>query len=173
MVSSSRTGDEITKRLINRETRISQTSGRKIGDIITTNGRQEKNQKSVIYEIPCTQCESKYFGETSRGIKKRTYEHKQDVRFHKTSNSLVVHIDETGHLPNWDEIKTRYLGLDKKMRKLTEAALISSNNKTTNHREGFFTLSTATARKVLTTRTEAVQNSSIPGRPPERSSHGD
>ena len=176
IVPTSKNGEEMTKYLSNMGMKIAQSSGIKIGDLITTKKKREENKQSVVYEIPCSQCDSKYVGETSRGIRKRTNEHKQDIRMHKTSNSLVLHIDETGHLPNWDEVKVTHSDLDKKSRKLTEAAIITSNDKTTNNREGFFRLAMATAKSILTTtqsKSSPNGESARPGRPPERDTQGD
>lgn len=63
-------------------------------------------------------------------------EHKRDVVRHDSSNSLVIHIDKCNHLPEWQaaiEIKTES---EKRMRRATEAALITKREDT-NHREGF------------------------------------
>ena len=148
-VPSSRKGEGLTKYLLAAGARVSQSSGRKIGDLVAQKSRtHDQNTMSVIYEIPCSRCESVYYGETSRGFEKRKNEHKNDVRLHRTSNSLVRHIDETNHLPNWDRSRILHTGLDKKTRRLTEAALITTNE-TTNHREGFYTLAKTTA-KLLT-----------------------
>ena len=83
---------------------ISRATGTKTGDMVKGRraGALHKNENSVIYKISCKGCWKAYYGETTRGMVKRLYEHKGDVRAHRTSNSLVIHIDECGHLPNWE-----------------------------------------------------------------------
>ena len=61
---------------------------------------------------------------------------------------MVVHIDEFGHLPNWNGVKILHNGLEKKKRRLTEAAYIISN-RSTNHRDGFFRLAEGAARTII------------------------
>ena len=93
-------------------------------------------------------CLCSYIGETGRGLEKRIVEHKSDLRAHRTSNSLVVHIDEHGHIPDWRGVEGLYKGAEKNMRRTIEAAFINVN-KTTNHREGFVCLANATSQLLL------------------------
>ena len=111
------------------------------------------NNKSVIYNIPCNGCDKTYIGETGRGIEKRVYEHKADVRKHNTANSLVLHIEQCNNLPRWDDISIIKKGLDKKMRKALEAAYICISN-VHNHREGFMRWSRHAAALALGVRGE-------------------
>ena len=78
-------------------------------------------------------------------------EHRRDVRAHRTSNSLVVHIDERGHLPKWDETQILSTGSSKTVRKVVEAAHIATRNNT-NHRDGFVCLAKSTAEEIAKTR---------------------
>ncbi len=82
------------------------------------------NEDSVVYSIPCNGCDKVYIGETGRGINKRLYEHKGDVRRHNCSNSLVVHIDQHQHLPKWHDAKVVHKGLNKQMKNAQEAVYI-------------------------------------------------
>ena len=81
-------------------------------------------------------------------LEKRLYEHKNDIRQHRTSNSLVLHVDSHGHLPNWNNVNILQKGLDKATRKTVEAAYISMND-TINHRDGFVNLSRITSSLVV------------------------
>ena len=103
---------------------------------------------SVIYSIPCGGCPAVYYGETSRGIKKRFAEHKNDLWQHRTTNSLVRHVDEYGHLPDWENARALCTGLEKRMRRLVESAFIAVGE-VTNHREGFVNLSRNAAQLVI------------------------
>ena len=40
--------------------------------------------------------------EPGRWVKVRLKEHKSDIRFHRTSNAIVMHIDQCNHLPDWE-----------------------------------------------------------------------
>ncbi|MPD03976.1 hypothetical protein E2C01_099638 [Portunus trituberculatus] len=92
---------------------------------------------------------------------KRLKEHKNDLRNHRTTNSLVVHAEKYNHLPNWEQVTAVHTGLDKK-RKLVEAAYIASRE-ATNHRNGFVNLSRTAARLILTS-----QSACPPARRPAR-----
>ena len=80
----------------------------------------------------------------------RIYEHKGDVRLHRSSNSLVQHIDSEGHLPKWSEAAILQKGLKKSMRRTVEAAYIATQP-ATNHRDGFVNLAKAAGNLVLAT----------------------
>ena len=113
------------------------------------------NENSIVYKIPCNGCEKVYIGETGRGIEKRLYEHKADVRKHNTSNSLVLHIEECHNLPKWGDVSIIEKGMNKKMRKALEAAHITIN-KVTNHRDGFMKWSRYAAQQALGDRSEVT-----------------
>ena len=51
---------------------------------------------------PCGGCRKKYVGETGRGLKTRVAEHKRDVMEHRVSNAMVLHVEESNHLPRWE-----------------------------------------------------------------------
>ena len=146
--------DVIDKMLNKNGIYVAQISGRKIGDIVKCKKVQDMNSNinmnSIVYRIPCGGCDSSYIGESSRGIDTRLSEHKNDIRHHRTSNSLVLHIDSHDHLPNWQGVEILQKGLNKSLRKTAEAAYISIN-KTINHREGFVKLSRITSNLIVNT----------------------
>ena len=52
-------------------------------------------------------CDKQYIGETGRGLRTRISEHRREyVSGHVLSNSIVVHVDKSGHLPTWEQIET-------------------------------------------------------------------
>jgi hypothetical protein len=56
----------------------------------------------VVYDIPCRDCSCSYVGQTSRFLKTRLKEHKDD----KTAKSaLTEHMRDTGHHPLFDQTK--------------------------------------------------------------------
>ena len=111
------------------------SSSVKIGEIIR-NKEKDINDMSVVYSIPCNNCNKKYFGESSRGLNARLEEHKSDVRYHRISNALVQHIDECNHLPNWTSAEVIHSGINKVLRKSLEAMHIVLED-STNVRGGF------------------------------------
>ena len=113
----------ISRQLSLGDMQVCIVSGQKIGDMVRHQKRPQ-NQNSVVYEIPCTGCQKSYIGETGRGLNTRVAEHKRDLRHHRTSNALVVHVDECGNLPGWDRADTLKQGLDKTNRRAIESAYI-------------------------------------------------
>ncbi|MPC90216.1 hypothetical protein E2C01_085190 [Portunus trituberculatus] len=102
IVPYSRQAQPITRLLERNGINIAYTAGRKLGDLVSAVSRNKEEAKdSIIYSIPCQGCTASYTAETSCGLKKRLYEHKYDLRRQATSNSLVVHVDSHGHLPDW------------------------------------------------------------------------
>ena len=104
-------------------------TGKKVGQLIRPR-IPEGNDQSIIYKIPCSGCDKSYFGESHRGLTNRLREHRADVRNHRLSNALVSHIDQQGHLPNWEQAEVLEKGLSKRRRKITEALYIATTNNT-------------------------------------------
>ena len=84
-------------------------------------------------------------GEPGRWVKVRLKEHKSDIRFHRTSNAIVMHIDQCNHLPDWEGTRILEKNIKKQTRKLLEAAHILSRE-TLNSRNGFITLASSAVR---------------------------
>ena len=84
-------------------------------------------------------------GETGRGLDIRLKEHRSDVKFHRVSNAIVLHIEKCNHLPDWDRTRILEKNVKKQTRKTLEAAHIISRN-TFNSRSGFITWSAAAAK---------------------------
>ena len=80
-----------------------------------------------------------YVGETGRGVDVRLKEHKSDVKFHRTSNAIVLHAEQSHHLPDWKGTRLLEKKISKQTRKILEAAHISERD-TINTRKGFITL---------------------------------
>ena len=144
----SKQAEAIANKLEQIGVRVATSSGQKIKDMVKTKEEKKHSENSVVYEIPCTGCYRTYVGETGRGVKTRLREHKNDVRHHRTSNAIVVHIDECHHLPNWEETKILEKNIKKRNRKLLEAAHIASRD-TFNTRSGFITWSSIAAKFAL------------------------
>ena len=104
----------------------------------------KKNESSIVYCIPCSGCQNKYIGETYRGLDKRLNKHMLDIKFHRTSNSLVQHIDTDNHLPEWKNARVIHRGINKSIRKALESMHIELES-STNSRSGFITWSRSAA----------------------------
>lgn len=79
-----------------------------------------------------------------KGIK----EHRADVKYHRTSNALVNHIDEEGYLPNWKKSKILKKGRYKEVRKAIESIYITTH-KNINERIGDIVFAPTTANILL------------------------
>lgn len=140
-IPNSKGAEVIARTLEKAGVKVSMNSGTKLKEIIERKPKTTSaaDPKSVVYEIPCGGCYKSYVGETGRGVKTRLKEHKSDVRYHRTSNAIVIHIDQCHHLPDWEGTRILEKNVNKKTRKILEAAHISSRN-TFNSRSGFITL---------------------------------
>ena len=88
-----------------------------------------------------------HFGESGRGIEQRIKEHKADLRYHRTTNSFVMHVDTDNHLPDWRRAETLHRGLNKRKRRALEAAYITTEANI-NISQGYFKLSKSAARLI-------------------------
>ena len=117
-------------------------------DLVHTKTSNDTRQQSVVYSIPCGGYSAVYYGETARGMERRLEEHRSDLRHHRTTNSLVLHAEEHGHLPRLENSEALHTKLERKKRKLVEAANIATSV-VTNHREDFVSQSRPTAKLTL------------------------
>ena len=136
VVPNSKFAQELSSALRHTGLIIITDAGKKINELVKRKVNNAENEESVVYKIPCTSCDTVYYGETYRGIDKRLKEHKADVRYHRTTSALVNHIDEKNHLPNWKEAIVIEKGLTKQQRKVLEALFIANNNDNMNQRTG-------------------------------------
>ena len=136
VVPNSKFAQELSSTLRHTGLIIITDAGKKISDLVKQKINNAENEESVVYKIPCTSCDTVYYGETYRGINKRLKEHKADVRYHRTTSALVTHIDERNHLPNWKEAVVLEKGLRKQQRKVLEALHIANNSNNMNQRTG-------------------------------------
>ena len=56
-----------------------------------------ENQREVVYEVPCKDCDSKYIGEMKRSLKTRMTEHKYAVCRGDERNRIAVHVHQHQH----------------------------------------------------------------------------
>ena len=105
------------------------------------------NKISVVYQIRCGGCRKKYVGETGRRLKTRLAEHKREVREHRLSSAMVLHVEESNHLPRWEGASILQECAGKQLRAIEAAYIIL--NETTNRRAGFYTLGKCMAELAL------------------------
>ena len=63
--------------------------------------RPDLLKRSVVYEVPCLDCEKVYVGETKRNLKQRLMEHKGAVRREDRTNGIATHAWDKDHRVNW------------------------------------------------------------------------
>ncbi len=112
----------------------------------------------VVYKIPCMNCYYVYIGETSRPLKTRLSEHKDEVE--KVTNSLINtrarrkesatelhksaitdHAVQNNHVINWNEVEIVDKDEDFKKRGIREALSIRKEKNKMNRDEGRYQLS--------------------------------
>ena len=59
--------------------------------------------RNCVYKIRCNDCVSSYVGQTGRSLKRRLYEHQNNVKNHDARSVLALHCDETGHSFDFDK----------------------------------------------------------------------
>ena len=149
-IPNSKKAEVISRTLEKSNIKVATNAGTKIQEIVTR--KQQKadtnEEKSVVYEIPCRGCDQSYVGETGRGVDVRLREHRNDVKFHRISNAIVLHIEKCNHLPDWNGTRLLEKNIKKSTRKMLEAAHILTRD-TFNSRGGFITWSTMAAKLVV------------------------
>ena len=68
-----------------------------ISTSIIKNSPDNFNENYETYEIPCHNCNEKYFKEIGRSLEQRIKEHKRDVHYGSTSNAMFLHIQGKDH----------------------------------------------------------------------------
>ena len=126
VVPRSKYSNTIAKSVKRSGIRLIEQSGQKIGQIVQYKRVRTQCDNSLVYKIPCKGCTLPYYGETSRGLKKRIEEHKRDLRNHDTKNSLVKHLEDCPYLPDWEHADILKKGLSKTNRKILESSLIEA-----------------------------------------------
>ncbi|CAF1416142.1 unnamed protein product [Didymodactylos carnosus] len=87
---------------------------------------ESRKTKNIVYSIPCTNCDFKYFGETSRDINIRIEEHRYDVRRHAPNSKIVQHVHEKKHVMDFNNAITVAHETNWKRRTIKESLLTHS-----------------------------------------------
>ena len=91
----------------------------------------EKN--SVVYKIPCSDCNNVYIGETRKELKFRLHEHQLNVEKNYLQSQIVQHTNSENHTMKWDDISVLGTHKNAKSRKVLES-LHSNNNQNSFNR---------------------------------------
>ena len=59
--------------------------------------KQPLDHHKTIYRSDCNQCDTKYFGHTSKTVRDRVKQHEANVRTEYENSLIFKHVDETGH----------------------------------------------------------------------------
>lgn len=60
---------------------------------------------SNVVELPCSQCEGCYIGQTTQWMKQRITQNRSDCRFGKNTYAVVEHHQRTGHNFDYENVK--------------------------------------------------------------------
>ena len=108
---------------------------RTIGQIICKNSPlyTKEEQKNLVYEIPCNDCDSCYVGMTQRKVGVRMKEHKKAVKMKDKRSALTRHSLDNGHSLNIDNFSIRSYGdQSRDLLMAREALIIKSTRNTVN-----------------------------------------
>ena len=83
---------------------------------------------ACIYEIPCKECNKRYYGQTGKQLAVRLKQHKYSIRTAQTSSALFVHLSNFNHRIDWDQSKELVYCEDIVKRNIIESCLIKFNN---------------------------------------------
>ena len=61
----------------------------------------DERKKGVVYQIPFSNCDHVYTGESKRTLKVRMMEHKWAVKISDPNNGIVVHVAKSQHSIDW------------------------------------------------------------------------
>ena len=100
-----------------------------------------------IYRIPCSDCEKAYFGETSRSLDKRVYEHKRAIKTGDSKNAIFTHMHKYQHRPNFSNSHIIKYIHNRRQRQIVESAIISVAN-TVTQRPGFYCIAHSIAQNI-------------------------
>ena len=77
--------------------------GKNLGQIVKGNSKQ-RIEKSIVYKIPCNDCNKPYYGETGRSLDVRLKEHIKDIQYQR-DKTIVKHSQKCGALPKWEDAR--------------------------------------------------------------------
>ena len=107
------------------------------------------NALGCIYEVPCRDCNKRYYGQTSKELSLRIQQHKYSVRTGQSSNALFVHLRDSNHPIDWNAAKPLIFCKDLVKRNILESCIIKySFDDNLNLSPGLFKLDAFIIKKV-------------------------
>ena len=92
----------------------------------------ELRRKGAVYEVPCSECDHVYIGETGRTLEKRLNEYRSAVRKNDRKNGIAVHAWDKGHQVKWESAKVKEVETNLANRRIMEALHMQRLPHTTN-----------------------------------------
>ena len=77
-----------------------------------------------IYQVPCSQCNKVYLGQSGKELTVRLKQHKYNVRTGNMSSALFVHMNEFNHRIEWQDAKELIYCKDLVKRNIIESSII-------------------------------------------------
>ena len=99
--------------------------------------RPDEQKKSVVYEVPCADCNCVYVGEMGRSLEIRLKEHKYALKTKDTKNGIAVHATTNEHDVNWEAAKVVTFEQHLIQRKVLESLHINKQTNTSNLDSGY------------------------------------
>ena len=93
--------------------------------LVRNKTEEETNKEVGVYEIPCKECNLRYYGETGRDLGIRTEEHRKAYDKMSMNNVLVKHSWDLDHRIDWERAKIIYKSQNIGHRRLVEGAAIN------------------------------------------------
>lgn len=99
----------------------------------------EEDKSGVVYKIPCGGCNKVYIGETSKKLKMRQRQHKNDYKnllsLSASKTSLITHTQDTHHIFNYEDMQVLDYESNRKRREILEATYIMAHSPNTVNRK--------------------------------------
>ena len=104
-----------------------------------------------IYEIPCKDCSSSYYGQSGKGIATRIKQHQYSVRTGQMSNALFLHTNHFNHRIDWDKARVILYCNNSTKRNIIESSLIKTKNDLINVSQGMYKLDSFVVKEIFKT----------------------
>ena len=111
-----------------------QIEGNPQGSLGANKGAQTRveEERSRVYQVPCTKCDCVYSGETRGTLEKRLSEHKGAVTRHDVKNGIAVHAWTKQHKVDWQAVTVNHVETNHTKRKTIEVLHIHLQRITSN-----------------------------------------
>ena len=87
-----------------------------------------QNENSIVYKIPCNNCNSFYVGQSGRGLSIRLKEHKAYIRKADESKAVFLHVSSKNHTIDWENASVIMFCKDYSTRNIFESIIIRKSS---------------------------------------------